>query len=104
VSKTPKPLQQQTLTENDKDSLARILPKIEPDLALNLADLSSGGRDAASVNLGLVSDKDVVNQAPRFDADLSLVVKHWPGLPEHIRAAIKALVKTSGVAAVKQDR
>jgi hypothetical protein len=28
------------------------------------------------------------------DADLAKVVKVWTGLPEHIKAAIKALVKT----------
>ena len=28
------------------------------------------------------------------DADLAAIVKAWPGLPEHIKAAIKALLHT----------
>jgi len=28
------------------------------------------------------------------DANLDLIVKAWPGLPEHIRGAIKALIQT----------
>jgi hypothetical protein len=29
------------------------------------------------------------------DPDWALVVKRWPELPEHIRAAIKALIQTN---------
>jgi hypothetical protein len=29
------------------------------------------------------------------DPDLALIIKHWPELPEHIKAAIKALVQTN---------
>jgi hypothetical protein len=29
------------------------------------------------------------------DPDLALVVERWPNLPEHIKAAIKALIQTN---------
>jgi hypothetical protein len=29
-----------------------------------------------------------------IDADLRLLIERWPILPEHIKAAVKALVKT----------
>jgi len=29
------------------------------------------------------------------DPDLAIVVEHWPNLPEHIKAAIKALIQTN---------
>jgi hypothetical protein len=31
------------------------------------------------------------------DPDLALVVEHWPELPEHIKAAVKALINTATV-------
>ena len=34
------------------------------------------------------------------DPDLQLIIDHWPTLPEHIKAAIKALVGTH----IKEDR
>jgi hypothetical protein len=33
---------------------------------------------------------------PTRDPDLTLIANHWPKLPEHIKAAIKALVQTHG--------
>jgi hypothetical protein len=32
---------------------------------------------------------------PPQDPDLTLVVERWPNLPEHIKAAIKALIQTN---------
>ena len=32
---------------------------------------------------------------PIKDPELAKIVESWPGLPEHIKAAIKALVKTN---------
>jgi hypothetical protein len=29
------------------------------------------------------------------DPDLSMVIEHWPDLPGHIKAAIKALIQTN---------
>jgi hypothetical protein len=29
------------------------------------------------------------------DPDLAIVVENWPNLPEHIKAAIKALIQTN---------
>ena len=76
---------QQALTANSQNDLARFLPKTDPDLV-------SGGKDAAD-KAGLASGKDAARQAPDYDPDLAAVVKCWPGLPDNIRAAIKALVK-----------
>ena len=33
-------------------------------------------------------------KAPQ-DPDLAMVVERWPNLPEHIKAAIKALIQTN---------
>jgi hypothetical protein len=38
--------------------------------------------------------KQASNQAQKLPADLVEVVAVWPELPEHIKAAIKALVQT----------
>jgi len=43
------------------------------------------------------SDSQLVSglfSALKNDLDLRLIVEHWPELPEHIKAAIKALVQT----------
>ncbi|MGD1041508.1 MAG: hypothetical protein ABR913_00425 [Sedimentisphaerales bacterium] len=48
---------------------------------------ASGGAKSGAPNAPKAS------QTPQ-DPDLAMVVEHWPNLPEHIRAAIKALVKT----------
>jgi hypothetical protein len=37
----------------------------------------------------------VENQAKNLPADLAEVIAVWPGLPVHIKAAIKALIETS---------
>jgi hypothetical protein len=34
--------------------------------------------------------------APKIDPDLSRVVTAWPDLPDHIRAAVLALIGTVG--------
>jgi hypothetical protein len=40
-------------------------------------------------------------QTPK-DPDLTMVVEHWPNLPEHIKAAIKALIQTNNTVMEKK--
>jgi hypothetical protein len=42
---------------------------------------------------GAKSDAHDAPEAPK-DPDLDIVVKSWPELPGHIKAAIKALIQT----------
>ena len=51
-------------------------------------------KTAISTSGGAKSGAPAAPNAPQ-DPDLELVVKQWPELPEHIKAAIKALVRTN---------
>jgi hypothetical protein len=50
--------------------------------------LTSGGAQSGAPNAPNTP------QTPK-DQDLAMVVEHWPNLPEHIKAAIKALIQTN---------
>ena len=54
-------------------------------------------KTAMSMGNGAKSGAPNAPNAPQTtqDPDLALMVKRWPKLPEHIKAAIKALVQTN---------
>lgn len=56
-----------------------------PPLKVSKTAISQGG--------GAKSD---ARRAPETskDSDLDIIIKAWPELPKHIKAAIKALIKT----------
>ncbi|MGD0596807.1 MAG: hypothetical protein ABSA64_04700 [Sedimentisphaerales bacterium] len=49
---------------------------------------ASGGAESGAPNAPNTSQ-------PPKDPDLAMVVEHWPNLPGHIKAAIKALIQTN---------
>jgi hypothetical protein len=59
-----------------------------PPLKVSKTAISQGG--------GAKSDARRAPEAPK-DPDLDIVVKAWPELPGHIKAAIKALIKATKV-------
>jgi hypothetical protein len=60
-----------------------------PQLAQSKTPISASG--------GAKSDAPNAPNTPQppKDPDLALVVERWPNLPEHIKAAIKALIQTN---------
>jgi hypothetical protein len=50
-------------------------------------------KTSISEGSGAKSDAPCAPKAPK-DPDLDIVVKAWPELPGHIKAAIKALIQT----------
>jgi hypothetical protein len=56
-----------------------------PPVTASKTPISEGG--------GAKSDAHNAPKASK-DPDLDIVIKAWPGLPEHIREAIKALIQT----------
>jgi len=56
-----------------------------PPLALSEAAISRSGGAKSGAH-------DAPN--PMHDSDLALIVDRWPMLPEHIKAAVKALIDT----------
>ncbi len=68
------------LPENDNDSESKDLENTE----------TGAYKPAYKEN-----PKMAENEADSIPSDLAQIVSVWPGLPEHIKAAIKALVKTN---------
>ena len=57
----------------------------------NLEKSASDGKTDSAAKSGAVQT-DITN----FEPDLTTVINAWPNLPEHIRAAVMALVRTGG--------
>jgi hypothetical protein len=66
----------------------------ENDKSLNSKDLQGNQRGAYKPAYKKIP-KTAETQAGNLPPDLTEIVAVWPKLPEHIKAAIKALVQTS---------
>ncbi len=68
-----------------------------PDNNLNNKDLQNPPQGRCTKRRTQESEKDqkaINNQAHQLPADLVEIVAVWPELPEHIKAAVKALIQT----------
>jgi hypothetical protein len=68
------------------DNLRFTKPESETLNQLNNQALTETGETVLASCLALLAEKD---------PDLALVVERWPDMPEHIKAAVKALINSS---------
>ena len=87
----------ETDTKHNGHKNAPIRPQKATDGTSGHGDIEQNDNTSEQVSDGVLRPKCAKSVHPLpDDVDLRDLVERWPGLPEHIKAAIMALVKSQG--------